>query len=106
MAEAIPIGLKDCSAPRFGDLRLSCYGIEVRISDNTGSDVCRRLQETLPPEFGLADGSESEVVSCVVDAGPPVGTAESSKYCISCGGVARFAASTEEELLRWLHDHI
>ena len=50
------------------------------------------LARSLPPEFGAPDGREAETVSYVVDAGDAPGTSEPSRYRVTCGGVAGFAA--------------
>ena len=34
------------------ELALCCYGVEVRLVDAAGLGLCRRLRDTLPPEFG------------------------------------------------------
>jgi hypothetical protein len=106
MAETTQLERSEAVSPGFDDLKLSCYGVEVRITDNTGGELCRRLQESLPPEFGARDGAEAEIVSYVVNAGNAPGTSERSGYRVSCGGREGFTASTEEELLHCLNEHI
>jgi 2-oxoglutarate-Fe(II)-dependent oxygenase superfamily protein len=90
----------------FDELRLSCYGVGVRISDNTGGELCRRLRESLPPEFGDPDGTEAETVSYLVNADNAPGSLEPSGYRVTCGGGGGLAASTDEELLESLNEHI
>ena len=29
----------------------SCYGVEVRLAESAGADLCRRLRDALAPEF-------------------------------------------------------
>ena len=106
MDETTPAEQTEGVAPEFDDLRLSCYGVGVRIRDNTGGELCRRLRESFPPEFGAPDGAEAETVSYVVDADNAPGSSEPSGYRVNCGGVGGFAASTEEELLECLNEHI
>ena len=31
------------------ELALSCYGVEVRLVDASGAELCQRLRDTLPP---------------------------------------------------------
>src|SRR5215467_11147446 len=84
------------------ELALSCYGVGIRISDATGAALCQRLRETLAPEFTHPSEQESELVSYVVTAGSPVGTAEHPEYGVARDGVEILTATTEEDVFRWL----
>jgi Rps23 Pro-64 3,4-dihydroxylase Tpa1-like proline 4-hydroxylase len=87
------------------ELALACYGVEVRLVDDAGLELCQRLRDTLPPEFVAPSEPAEAEVAYVVTAGVLPGTAEHTEYLISCDGVAVFATATEEEVYRWLrHD--
>ena len=45
----------------FDDLKLSCYGVEVRITDNTGGELCRRLHADPRRCVLIGDNLESDV---------------------------------------------
>jgi Rps23 Pro-64 3,4-dihydroxylase Tpa1-like proline 4-hydroxylase len=87
------------------ELALSCYGLEVRL-DAAGAGLCRRVQDTLPPEFAAPREAGTEVVSYVVTAEALAGTGERFAFRVTCNGFEGFAAQTEEEVLQWLHEHI
>jgi SM-20-related protein len=105
MAQNTELGCTVSGPPRLEELALSCYGIEVRFVDAACAGLCRRLQESLPPEFTAPCEPGPAAVSYVVTADKAAGT-ELSGYRVTCDGVEGFAASTEEELLQWLYEHI
>ena len=74
----------------------SCYGVEVRIVDAAGADLCRRLRDALPPEFSFVAGAASVAVSYVVTG------AESPGYRVSRDGSVVLAAATEEDVFALL----
>ena len=84
------------------ELALSCYGVEVRLVDASGAELCQRLRDTLPPEFAAPAGPGSAVVSYVVTGGALSGTAEPPGYSVTCHGGEVFAAATEEDVVQWL----
>jgi SM-20-related protein len=84
------------------ELTLSCYGVEVRLADAAGLDLCQQLQDSLAPEFAVSAEPGSAVVSYVVTADPLPGPAGHSRYRVSRDGVEVLTAITEEEALRWL----
>ena len=84
------------------ELALSCYGVGIRLVDTACAGLCRRLQDTLPPEFAAPSGPGLAVVSYVVTDGTLPGTAEHPGYHVTCDGVEVFAAATEEDVFRWL----
>ena len=84
------------------ELALSCYGVEVRLVDASGAELCQRLRDALPPEFAAPSGPGSAVVSYVVTVGALPGTAEHPGYSVTCHGVEVFAAATEEDVVQWL----
>src|SRR5262245_2077652 len=45
-----------------------CHGVEIRLADDTGAGLCRRLREALAPEFAVASRPEPVVVSYAVTA--------------------------------------
>ena len=84
------------------ELALSCYGVEVRVVDAAGAELCQRLRDTLPPEFAAAAGAASVVVSYVVTVGTQPVTAEHPGYRVTPRRVEVFAAATEEDVFAWL----
>src|SRR5262249_17082640 len=90
--------------PPIRDLKLFCYGLEVRVIDVAGTELCRRLHDTLPPEFTGTSELTKAVVSYSVthDLGIGGGTG----YRVTCQGVEAFESSEEQEVLHWLGQHI
>src|SRR4051795_11448280 len=88
------------------ELALCCYGVEVRLVDAAGLELCQRLHDTLPPEFAAPSEPAEAVVAYVVTAGALPETAEPPEYLITCDGVAVFATATEEEVFWWLRQDI
>jgi Rps23 Pro-64 3,4-dihydroxylase Tpa1-like proline 4-hydroxylase len=84
------------------ELALSCYGVEVRLVDASGADLCQRLRDTLPPEFTAPSRPGSAGVSYVVTGGALPGTAEHPGYAVMCHGGEVFAAATDEDVVQWL----
>ena len=60
------------------ELAFSCYGVEIRLVDAAGTDICRRLRDALPSEFAVPSSPGSTVVSYVVTAGILPGTSGSA----------------------------
>jgi Rps23 Pro-64 3,4-dihydroxylase Tpa1-like proline 4-hydroxylase len=88
------------------EVAFSCYGVEIRIVDAAGTDICRRLQDALPPEFAVPSPPGSTVVSYVVTAGIPPTTADQLAYRIARDGIDLFADQTEEGAFEWLREDI
>ena len=89
----------------MGQLKLYCYGVEVRLQDDAGLGLIEDLQSSLPPEFAVQDGSSPTVVDYVVSSdGGLIADAE-GEYVVGCNGRDVFATGTDEEVLDWLrHD--
>lgn len=83
-------------------LVLCCHGVEVRLVDDAGLWLCRRLRETLPPEFAPPSTPSPVSVAYVVTAVVPPGLTEASEFLITCDGVAVFATAVDEEVYWWL----
>jgi predicted 2-oxoglutarate/Fe(II)-dependent dioxygenase YbiX len=88
------------------ELALCCYGVEVRLVDAAGLELCRRLRDTLPPEFVAPSEPAEAAVAYAVTAGVLPGTAGHTEYLIACDGVEVFATAAEEEVYRWLRQDI
>ena len=78
------------------ELALACYGVEVRVVDAAGLELCQRLRDALPPEFVAPSEPAEALVAYVVTAGVLPGTAEDTEYLIACDGVEVFAAYGDE----------
>ena len=83
-------------------LAVSCYGVEVRVSDTAGAGVCRRLRDTLAPEFVASSGPGSSAISYVVATDPATAGAEDPGYRVTRDGSEVFSAASEEDVFRWL----
>jgi Rps23 Pro-64 3,4-dihydroxylase Tpa1-like proline 4-hydroxylase len=83
-------------------LALSCYGVEVRVSDAAGAGVCRRLRDILAPEFVASSGPWSSAISYVVATDPATAGAEDPGYSVTRDGSEVFSAASEEDVFRWL----
>lgn len=83
-------------------LVLCCYGVEVRLVDDAGLGLCRRLRETLPPEFAVPSAPSQDSVAYVVTAVVPPGLTEANEFLITCDEVAVFATAVDEEVFWWL----
>jgi Rps23 Pro-64 3,4-dihydroxylase Tpa1-like proline 4-hydroxylase len=84
------------------EVAFSCYGVEIRLVDAAGSDICRRLRDALPSEFAVPSLSGSTVVSYLLTAGILPGTADQPAYCIARDGIDCWAEQTEEGAFEWL----
>ena len=84
------------------EVALCCYGVEVRLVDAAGLWLCRRLRDTLPPEFVAPSEHAPAAVAYVVTAGVPPGTAEPTEYLVTRDGVEVFATAAEDEVYWWL----
>jgi FkbM family methyltransferase len=85
------------------ELRFSCYGVEVRLTDGAGLGLCQQLRDTLPSEFATLNGPASVAISYTVT----VDTPERACYRVIRDGVEVFALPEEREddLFPWLeHD--
>ena len=78
------------------EVTATCYGVEVRIVDAAGAELCRRMREALAPEFRFAADEGSIAVSYLVTLDAPSG------YRISRDGAAVFASPTEGHVFTWL----
>ena len=83
-------------------LSLYCYGVEVRVTDAAGAGLCRRLRDTLAPEFVASSGPGSPAASYVVTTDPAPADAEGSEYRVARDESSMFSAATEEDVFRWL----
>jgi hypothetical protein len=83
-------------------LALACYGVEIRLVDETGLGLCQRLREALPPEFTAPVKPTTVAVAYRVTTVSPPGQSESSEFVIRCDDMAVFATSVDEELFWWL----
>jgi hypothetical protein len=90
------------------DLALSCYGVDFRIVDAAGADLCSRLRDALPPEFMEPAGPGLEVISYTVDRETVAGSEEASGYRITSAGVVTesFHVDTAGRALELLLQHI
>ena len=68
------------------EITTSCYGLEVRVVDAAGAELCQRLRDTLPPEFAVGAGAASGVFSYLVTIGTQPVTAEHPGYRVSRDG--------------------
>jgi hypothetical protein len=89
-------------SPPTQELATSCYGVEVRVVDATGAELCQRLRHTLAPEFAVGGGAAPVVVSYLVTLGMEPPTAEPLRYRVSRDGSPAFAAATDEQVFAWL----
>src|SRR5436305_757149 len=69
---------------------------------HSGLGLCRRLSETLPPEFAAPSAPSQASVAYVVTAVVPPGLTEPSQFLITCDEVGVFAAAVDEEVFWWL----
>jgi Rps23 Pro-64 3,4-dihydroxylase Tpa1-like proline 4-hydroxylase len=84
------------------ELVLDFYGVEVRVSNTTGAQLCQRLRDTFPPEFADSSGAATEGVSYVLSARALPGNTACSGYIVSRDGIQVFDTAREEEALQWL----
>jgi hypothetical protein len=89
------------TAPLTEEITTSRYGVEVRVVDAAGAELCQRLRDTLPPEFAGVPGAASVVVSYVVTVGTQP-AAEHPGYRVSRDGSPALATATEEHVFTWL----
>ena len=68
----------DVGSDSMEEVAFSCYGVEIRLVDAAGTDICRRLRDALPSEFAVPSPTGSTVVSYVVTAGILPGTADAA----------------------------
>jgi hypothetical protein len=87
------------------EVAFSCYGVEIRIVDAAGTDICRRLRDALPPEFAVPSPPGSTVVSYLVTARIPP-TADQLAYRIARDEIDLCADQTEEGAFEWLREDI
>ena len=52
------------------ELALSCYGVEVRLTDAAGLGPRHRVRDTLPPEFATPNAPASAAVAYTVTRRP------------------------------------
>lgn len=83
-------------------LTLCCYGVEVHLVDDVGFGFCRRLRDSLPPEFVTSSESSEVSVAYVVTAIVVPGFTEATEFLITCDDVAVFATDSEDEAYWWL----
>ena len=88
--------------PLTQEITASCYGVQVRVVDAAGAELCQRLRDAVAPEFAVVAGAASVVVSYVVTVDTQPVTAEHPGYRVSRDGSAAFAATTEEHVFAWL----
>ena len=101
MAETTPEEL----GPKFSELKFSCYGVRMRVTDLTGNGICHWLRENLPPEFEFGGSADDEIVFEILNASNDPGSSKRFPYRICCNGVTTFAGLTEK-LLDQLNDQI
>ena len=95
----------DMGSDSMEEVAFPCYGVEIRLVDAAGTDICRRLRDALPSEFAVPSPPGSTVVSYVVTAGILPGTADQPAYRIARDGIDLRADQTEEGAFQWLrHD--
>jgi Rps23 Pro-64 3,4-dihydroxylase Tpa1-like proline 4-hydroxylase len=83
-----------------------CYGVEIRVADAAGTDICRRLRDALPSEFTVHCPAGSTAVSYVLTAGILPGTADQPGYLIARDGIDLCPEPTEEGAFQCLRNDI
>src|SRR5262249_34730553 len=68
------------------EVLFSFYGVQIRIIDPAGTDICRRLREALPAEVAAPSQPGSTLVSYIVTAGIFQGAAEQTAFRIARDG--------------------
>jgi 2OG-Fe(II) oxygenase superfamily len=96
----------DMDSDSTEEVLFSFYGVEIRIVDIAGTDICRRLRDALPSEVATPSQPGLTVVSYVVTSGIRPGTADQPAYRIACDGIDLYADQTEEGAFQWLRQDI
>jgi SM-20-related protein len=92
----------DESSDKMKELTFFCYGVEIRLVDAAGTEICQRLRDAFPSEFAVPSPPGSMVTSYVITAGILPGAADQPAYCIARDGIDLWAEQTEEGAFEWL----
>jgi 2OG-Fe(II) oxygenase superfamily len=82
------------------------YGVEIRIVDIAGTDICRRLREALPAEVAAPSQPGSTLVSYIVTGGIFQGAADQTAFRIARDETSFYTDQTEEGAFQWLRQDI